>query len=85
MQTLPKCLLLPIDGTHESLRPVAFIRRLYPPSELNLILCYFSPPLPPVYWEAVGQPPELLRKKWEILEERQQDECRIFEHARRSF
>ncbi|MGP8091252.1 MAG: universal stress protein [Syntrophobacteraceae bacterium] len=82
MQNQPKCLLLPIDGTHESLRPVAFISRLYPPSELNLILCYLSPQLPPVYWEAVGQPPELLRKKWEILEERQQDERRIFDHAR---
>jgi nucleotide-binding universal stress UspA family protein len=82
MRTLPKCLLLPIDGTHESLRPVAFISHLYPPSELNLILCYFAPPIPPVYSEAVAQSHELLRKKKEFLEERQQDARRIFDHAR---
>ena len=82
MQTLPKCLLLPIDGTHESLRPVAFISRLYTPSELNLILCYFSPPPPPAYCGAVAQSPELLRKKREFLQERQQDTRRIFDHAR---
>ena len=82
MQTLPKCLLLPIDGTHESLRPVEFISRLYPPSEVNLILCYFSAPLPPAYSGAVAQSPELLGKKREFLEERQQDTRRIFDHAR---
>ena len=81
MQTLPKCLLLPIDGTHESLRPVAFIRRLYPLSEVSLILCYFSPPLPPAYSGAVAQSPELLRKKREFLQGRQQDARRIFDHA----
>ncbi len=82
MQTLPKCLLLPIDGTHESLRPVAFISRLYPPSEVTLMLCYFSPPLPPVYSEEFAQSPALLRKKREFLKERQQGARRIFDCAR---
>ncbi len=82
MDTLTKCILLPIDGTNESLRPVSFIRRLYPPSEVSLILCYFSPPLPPAYSGAVAQSPEVLRKKKEFLERRQQDARRIFNHAR---
>jgi len=82
MQTLPKCLLLPIDGTHESLRPVAFIGRLYPPSEVNLILCYFSAPFSPAYSGTAAQSPELQRKKREFFQERQQDARRIFDHAR---
>ncbi|MGO9020766.1 MAG: universal stress protein [Syntrophobacteraceae bacterium] len=82
MQILPKCLLLPIDGSHESLRPVAFISHLYPPSEVNLILCYFSAPLPPAYSGAVVQSSELLRKKREFVEGRQQDARRIFDQAR---
>ncbi len=44
METLTKCLLLPIDGTSESLRPIKFISRLYPVSEVSLILCYFAAP-----------------------------------------
>ncbi len=82
MQTLPKCLLLPIDGTHESLRPVAFISRLYPPSEVNLILCYFSAPFSPAYSGAAPSVPQLQRKKREFFQERQQDARRIFDHAR---
>ena len=82
MQTLPKCLLLPIDGTNESLRPVAFISRLYPVSEVSLILCYFSPPVPPVYSGDVAPSRELLRKKREFFQGRQQDIRRIFDHAK---
>jgi len=82
MQTLTKCILLPIDGTKEALRPVALVRQLYPPSEVSLILCYFSPPLSPAYSGAVSQSPELLRKKKEFLQRRQQDARRIFDHAR---
>ncbi len=82
MQTLQKCLLLPIDGTNESLRPVAFISRLYPVSEVSLILCHFPAPPPPVYSEDVTQSPELLRKKREFYRGRQQDVRRIFDHAK---
>ena len=60
---LPKCLLLPIDGTNESLRPVQFISRLYRPSEVNLILCYFCSAASPAYSGAVVQSSELVRKK----------------------
>jgi nucleotide-binding universal stress UspA family protein len=82
MQILPKCLLLPIDGSPESLRPVAFISQLYPPAEINLILCYFSPPLPPAYSEAVAESPYMMRRKKELLQEREQDTRRIFGHAK---
>jgi len=82
MQTLPKCLLLPIDGTNESLRPVAFISRLYPVSEVSLILCYFSPPVPPVYSGDVAPSRDLLKKKREFFQSRQADIRRIFDHAR---
>ncbi len=82
MQTLPKCLLLPIDGTNESLRPVAFISRLYPVSEVSLILCYFSPPVPPVYSGDVVPSRDLLKKKREFFQSRQADIRRIFDHAK---
>lgn len=81
MQILPKCLLLPIDVTDESLRPVRFIGRLYPPAEVRLILCYFSPPVPPAYSGAVAESPELLTKKREFFRGRREDVRRIFDHA----
>ena len=82
MQTLTKCILLPIDGTNEALRPAAFIRRLYSPSEVSLILCYFTSPLSHAYSGAVARSPESLRKEKESLQRRQQDTRRIFDHAR---
>ncbi len=81
MQTLPKCLLLPIDGTNESLRPAKFLSRLYPPSEVRLILCYFSTPPPPAYCGAVAQSRELLAKKRQFFEKRKRDERRVFDQA----
>ena len=82
MQSLPKCLLLPIDGTNESLRPVSFISRLYPVSTVSLILCYFSPPLPPVYSGDTVQSREVMKKKWELSHDREKDIRRIFDYAR---
>jgi nucleotide-binding universal stress UspA family protein len=82
MQTLTKSILLPIDGTEESLRPVSFIRRLYPLSEVSLILCYFSSPAPPVYSGEVVESPFLLKKKKAFFLARQQDIRRVFDHAR---
>ena len=82
MQTFPKCLLLPIDGTSASLRPIVFVSRLYRVSEVSLILCYFSPPPAPVYSGDVVQTRELLRKKWQISQDRQQAVRRIFDHAK---
>jgi nucleotide-binding universal stress UspA family protein len=82
MHTLTKCILLPIDEKEESLRPVEFIRRLYPLSEVSLILCYFSPPAPPVYSGAVVKSPDLLSRKKEFYQVRQQDIRRVFDHAK---
>jgi nucleotide-binding universal stress UspA family protein len=82
METPPKSLLLPIDGTSESLRPIAFISRLYPISEVSLILCYFSPPPPPVYSGPDAETPELLKKKWDFTQSSMQDARRIFGHAK---
>ncbi len=83
MQTLSKSLLLPIDGTNESLRPVSFISRLYPVSEVSLVLCYFPAQLPPAYSGEVAPSPAMLRKKKEFVQSRQQDVRRIFDHARK--
>lgn len=83
MQVLPKCLLLPIDGTEKSLRPIEFIRRLYPSEkDLTLILCYFSPPLPPVYSGLAAESSDLVKKRTEFLKKRTEDTRRIFDEAK---
>jgi nucleotide-binding universal stress UspA family protein len=83
METLPKCLLLPIDGTSESLRPIKFISRLYPVSEVSLILCYFTA-LPAKFHSGfeAGRPgaPD---KKREFAGDSQQDARRIFGEAKK--
>jgi hypothetical protein len=81
----PKCLLLPIDGTEKSLRPVEFIRRLYPAEkDLTLVLSYFVPPLPPVYSGVAAESSDLIKKKSEILQKRSEDTRRIFENAKKA-
>jgi nucleotide-binding universal stress UspA family protein len=71
MSPLTKCLLLPIDGTEEALRPVEFLASLYPDrSQVGLILSYFAPPLPPAYQEK-STSPEFVRKKQELLRSRE--------------
>ncbi len=80
MENLPKCLLLPIDGTPESLRPVEFVARLYPGvRNVNLILTYFVPPLPPIYEEASHA---LQKRRREALASREQDTRHVFSIAR---
>lgn len=55
--TVNKCLMLPIDITEESLKPIDFVVRLYPSLQnINLVLCYLLPPLPPVYREKAESP-----------------------------
>jgi nucleotide-binding universal stress UspA family protein len=83
MENPTKCLLLPIDGTSESLRPITFISRLYPVSEVSLILCYFAPPPPPVYFGPAVETPEMQKKKRELAERYQQDARRIFADAKK--
>jgi nucleotide-binding universal stress UspA family protein len=83
MENPTKCLLLPIDGTERSLRPVEFVRRLYPAAkDLSLILCYFTPPLPPVYSGMVLESRDMMRKKTQILKQRTEDTRRIFTDAK---
>lgn len=82
MQTPPRCLLLPVDGTEESLRPISFIRRLYPVTEVSLILCYFTPPPPPIYTGLAVENAGMLKKKREFAESRQKEARRIFTHAK---
>jgi nucleotide-binding universal stress UspA family protein len=83
MAPLPKCLLLPIDGTDDALRPVEFLTRLYPDrSQVSLILGYFAPPLPPAYQEK-STSPEFVRKKQELLRSREQTIHSALEQAKR--
>lgn len=85
MENPPKCLLLPIDGTDEALRPINFVSRLYPASrDVNLILCYIVPPLAPVYAGAVSESPDIARRRREILRSREQETRSIFERARKA-
>ncbi|MFZ2447289.1 MAG: hypothetical protein WAW37_13100 [Syntrophobacteraceae bacterium] len=84
MPNPPKCLLLPIDGTAESLRPVEFVSRLYPGvRDVNLVLSYFVPPLSPIYSGPGVESPGVLKKRREALASREQDTRRIFEGARK--
>jgi len=82
MSTPDKCILLPIDGTLESLRPVEFLCRLYAPSRVNLILSYFLPPLPPAFSGGTVDSAEMARKRREVLSLREQNTRRIFDEAR---
>lgn len=82
MTSISKCLLLPIDDSRESLKPLEFIRKLYPDlSSVKVVLCYFQPPLAPIYREKPDSP-EMARKRTEILKARETDTRRILTHAR---
>lgn len=83
MTPLSKCLLFPIDGTEEALRPIEFLRRLYPDlNQVGIVLCYFAPALPPAYREQRGSP-EQLKKKQEYMKSREQGTRLAFEQARK--
>jgi nucleotide-binding universal stress UspA family protein len=84
MESLSKCLLLPIDGTEESLRPISFVQSLYPGLEqVNMILCYFISPLPPIY-QHKPDTAAMLKRKMELLRARDLGTRSILEHARQS-
>jgi hypothetical protein len=81
MDGLKKCLLLPIDGTEESIRPIHFIGRLYPDArDINLVVSYFTPPLPPLYVHPESK--DLQKRKRELLDARERDTRAIFARAR---
>lgn len=81
MASISKCLLLPVDDSRESLGPVEFIKRLYPDlSAVKVVLCYFQPPLAPVYR---GKPdsPEMARRRTEVLKAREAETRRVLDRA----
>jgi len=83
VETLQKCLLLPIDGSEECLRPVSFLKRLYPDlRNISVILFYLRPPLSPFYQEKADSVP-LLEKRKELFAARERNSRAIFENARR--
>ncbi len=84
-ESIPKCLLLPLDGRDESLKPIIdYLRRLYPvPDHLQIILCHFVTPLAPVYREKAHSP-EMIKRKTELLQARQQEALSILEQARQA-
>ncbi|MEM5788540.1 MAG: universal stress protein [Syntrophobacteraceae bacterium] len=84
MVNISKCLLLPIDGSTESLRSIDFIVRLYPGArDVNLILSYFTPALPPIYAGTVVESPDLLKGRRNFIATREKNTRRVFEDARK--
>lgn len=84
METVPKCLLLPIDATEESLRPISFLTRLYPRKDhVGLILSYFPPPLPPIYRQKPDSD-QMAQKKRQAVQSRDEDTRSILNRARKA-
>jgi nucleotide-binding universal stress UspA family protein len=83
MESIPKCLLLPIDGTEEALLPIRFVSSLFPRlKQINLILCYFVPSLPPIY-EQRPTSQQMIEKKKELMRNREQDSRAALDHAKK--
>lgn len=81
MEPVERCFLLPVDGTDEALRPVAFIEKLYGGAErLRVILSYIVPPLPPLYDDP--REPDIIRKKGELLAARDTETRSVLDRAR---
>jgi nucleotide-binding universal stress UspA family protein len=83
MKALSKCLLLPLDGTEEELRPVEFLGRLYPDRDrISIVLSYFPPPLPSAYQGKLTSP-ELITKKQQLKESQAQKTRVVLEQAKK--
>lgn len=82
MEPIPKSILMLIDDTEDSLHPVHFLQRLYSRlSNINVILCYFSTPLPPSY-QGVIQSPSSMQKRTELLTEREKKTLTVMTRAK---
>lgn len=82
MESLPKCVLLLIDDSRESLKPVTFLQRLFPDlSQIGIIVSYFPPPLPPLYKET-SDSHNTTAKKSSFLMARERETRTIMERAR---
>jgi nucleotide-binding universal stress UspA family protein len=82
MTKIPKFLLLPIDGTEEALLPIKFVSRLFPKLEnINLVLGYFVPSLPPIYAQRQTTR-AMAEKKRALVRNREQEARAALDHAR---
>lgn len=82
ISSLPKCLLLPLDGSDDALLPIRFVRRLYPRLDrINLILCYFQPSLSPIYQEH-STTRQMAVKKKEAVKEREEESQAVLQRAK---
>ena len=82
MNPLPKCFLLPIDDSPESLDTVPFLTRLYPDKQhISIILAYFVPPLPQVYKEKPVSK-AMAEKRKEVHRDREEATRAVFDRAR---
>lgn len=84
-QSIPKSLLLPLDNSDESLKPIIhYLSRLYPVYDRpQVTLCHFITPLPPVYKEKPYSP-AMIKKKTQLLHSRQEDAQSILEQAKKA-
>jgi nucleotide-binding universal stress UspA family protein len=81
MNPVPKCLLLPLDESEESLRPVDFLGRLYPKRDhLTLILSHFVPALAPIYQQKPSSK-EMAQKKKELIQSREEEARAVLDKA----
>jgi nucleotide-binding universal stress UspA family protein len=84
MELLSKCLLLPVDDTEESTKPIGFLRRLYPDKDhVNLIISHFLPALAPVYQQKPDSE-AMVRKKRELIKLREENARAILGAARKA-
>lgn len=82
MHGLHKCLLLPVDGSEDSLRPIDFLSRLFPAKDqISVIVCYLSPPIPPLYREKPDSR-DLMRRRQEVLRLRELETRKALDAAR---
>jgi nucleotide-binding universal stress UspA family protein len=79
-----RCLLLPVDGSEESLRPIGFLGELYAGrTDIEIILCYFQNPIPPIYRQPLDSEP-MIRKKRQLLRSQHQATQAVFTRARKA-
>jgi nucleotide-binding universal stress UspA family protein len=77
-----RCVLLPIDGSDESLRPVGFLSLLYGGrTDFDLIITYFKSPLPPIYQQTLDSA-AMVKKKRQLLRYQQREIQTAFSKAR---
>jgi len=81
---LPKCLLLTVDDSQESLKPIDYLCRLYPERDhVSLVLSYFMPPLAPAYREKPTSR-EMGARKRAMLDAREEETRKVLDRARQA-